>query len=221
MDASIKEYGADPAKCFVVESGVNTNLFTSVDSNERDKTRKELGLIFADKVILNAGFIKERKNIHVLVEALTYLPIEYKLILMGDGDEKYIERITKYVEEHHLENRVLRIGVSPYREVPYAMQVSNIFVLPSYWEGTSKAVLESLSCGVPVLYSGSKLKDELQGLFYLKEIDPKTIATEIRKIVESEPFVDTNRIRSLFSWDRKVEEIEKVYNHVLEHYKTI
>lgn len=221
MDASIKEYGADPAKCFVVESGVNTNLFTSVDSNERDKTRKELGLIFADKVILNAGFIKERKNIHVLVEALTYLPIEYKLILMGDGDEKYIDRITKYVEEHHLENRVLRIGVSPYREVPYAMQVSNIFVLPSYWEGTSKAVLESLSCGVPVLYSGSKLKDELQGLFYLKEIDPKTIAIEIRKIVESEPFVDTNRIRSLFSWDRKVEEIEKVYNHVLEHYKTI
>ena len=221
LDASIKEYAADPAKCFLVESGVNTNLFTNVDSNEKDKTRNEIGLIFADKVILNAGFIKERKNIHMLVEALTYLPIEYKLVLMGDGDEKYLEKITRYIEEHHLENRVIRIGISPYREVPYAMQVSNIFVLPSFWEGTSKAMLESLSCGVPVLYSGSKLKDDIAGLYYLDEITPQNIAKQIRTIVENEPFVDTNKIRALYSWDRKVEEIEKVYSHVLENRKLL
>ena len=219
MDASIKEYNADPSKCFVVESGVNTNLFCSVDSIEKDKTRSELGLIFADKVILNAGFIKERKNIHLLVEALTYLPVEYKLVLMGDGDDKYIEKINKYITEHHLEQRVLRIGVTPYREVPYAMQISNIFVLPSFWEGTSKAIIESLSCGVPVLYSGSRLKDDLPGLFYLTEISPQAIANQIKTIVESDPYVDVNRIRSLFSWDRKVEEIEKVYNYVFENYR--
>ncbi len=219
LDSSIKHYHADPAKSFLVESGVNTDMFVPVDSNERDKTRKELGLIFTDKVILNAGFINERKNIHLLVEALTLLPQTYKLILMGDGEESYIDKIDKYIEEHHLRSRVIRIGLSPYREVPFAMQISDIFVLPSSWEGTSKAILESLSCGVPVLYSGSKLTDNIDGLSYLTEITPETIASEIKRIVEGDSFVDINKIKSLFSWYKKVDEIERVYEYVINNRK--
>ncbi len=212
--AALKLYNADPAKCYVVETGVNTTLFTPVDMSERDKTRKELGLIFTDRVIVNVGFIKERKNIHLLVESLVKLPPEYKLILMGDGTPEYIEKIDDYVRDHKLENRVIRIGPSSYKEVPFVMQISDIFVLPSSYEGLSKAALESLACGVPVLYSGSTFSQEIQGLYYLKEISQQDIADNIQKIVESKPFVDTNKINALYSWVRKVDEIEKVYDTI-------
>lgn len=212
--AAIELYNADPNKCHVVESGVNTDLFSPVDMNERDKTRKELGLIFTDKVIVNVGFIKERKNIHLLVESLTKLPPEYKLILMGEGSEAYTDKIDEFVRDHNLSHRVIRIGASPYKEVPFVMQVADIFVLPSSYEGLSKAALESLSCGVPVLYSGSTFSQEISGLFYLKEISPDEIAANIKRITESKPFVDTGKIKSLYSWSRKVDEIEKVYESI-------
>jgi len=212
--AAIKLYGADETKCHVVETGVNTELFTPVDMNERDKTRKELGLIFTDRVIVNVGFIKERKNIHLLVESLLKLPPEYKLILMGDGDADYIDKIDEFIRDHRLEHRVTRISASPYKEVPFVMQVADIFVLPSSYEGLSKAALESLSCGVPVLYSGSTFSQEIQGLFYLKEVTQDSIADNIKKIVDLKPYVDIGKIKSLYSWVRKVEEIEKIYDAV-------
>ena len=41
---AIKYYGANPNKCHVVETGVNTELFVPIGPEEKAKTRAELGL---------------------------------------------------------------------------------------------------------------------------------------------------------------------------------
>ena len=63
-DQAIKYYSADSAKCFVVESAVNTQVFKPINREEFEKTRRELNLDPLDKVVLNAGVMLERKNIH-------------------------------------------------------------------------------------------------------------------------------------------------------------
>ena len=211
---AIKYHKTDPAKCYVVESGVNPSLFKRVTPDEQDKTRKELGLIPHDKVILNYGAIVERKNIHLIIEALALLPIEYKLILLGDGDEAYMELLSERVRELKLSERFIKIGYTPYPSIPVAIQAANIFVLPSKVEGFPKVVMEVLSCGVPALVSGFKAQDSIEGLVYLNDLTPEKIAEQIKQVVDSNVFVDTQRIAQRYSWDAKAAQIEQIYEKI-------
>ena len=215
---AIKYYKVDPQKCFVVESGVNSSLFKPVGDEEKEKTRKDLGLDMLDKVVLNYGAVVERKNVHLLVDALPYLPALYKLILAGDGDPAYIETINEMIKKKNLADRVLRVGYIPYPQVPVAIQASDVFVLPSSWEGLPKVVIESLACGVPCLVSGFKLSEDVKGVYYLDDLDPKYIAKRIVEIVENIREVDVNKMVSLYSWDQKVLQIEQIYEFAKKNY---
>ncbi|KKS17451.1 MAG: glycosyl transferase group 1 [candidate division WWE3 bacterium GW2011_GWC1_41_7] len=217
MKDAIDLYGADPAKCFVVESGVNTDIFRPVGAEEREKSKYELDLDRQDIVIVNHGVMLERKNVHLLIESLKYLPDVYKLLLIGPGDNEYLLRLDKMIKDMHLEERVVRGGYTPYPQTPIAFQVSDIFVLPSSWEGFPKVVMQSLACGIPALVSGFRAKNDIQGLYYLDDPQPETIAQRIREIVENPVQVDRYEIERFYSWKVKVKEIETIYSKIIPH----
>ncbi len=214
---AIKFYGADPAKCFVVETGVNTHLFKRVGQEEFEKTRRDLSLDPLDKVILNHGVMVERKNVHLLIEAVKFLPPVYKLLLVGPGDIEYLRKIEDTIKVNNLESRVIRAGYTPYPISPISFQSADLFVLPSSYEGFPKVVMQSLSCGVPALVSGFKARDEIKGLYYLDNLEPENIAKQIREIVESPTPVeaDTDFIHFHFSWETKAKQVEAVYQNIL------
>jgi glycosyltransferase involved in cell wall biosynthesis len=217
-EEAVKFYGADPAKCFVIESGVNLDLFTRVGGDERDKSRKDLGFDPYDKVVLYHGFLVERKNPHLLVEALEFLPHHYKLLIVGSGEATYDQKIMETIKHKGLEERVIKVGYTPYPLTPISYQISDLFVLPSQWEGLPKVVMQGLACGVPCLVSGFRLSSELKGLVYLESLDPQFMANKIREIVENPPEVDSARIGTFYSWDKRAQELEKVYDYARNHY---
>ena len=214
---AIKFYKADPSKCFVVETGVNTHLFTPVGQEEFEKTRRDLGFDIYDKIILNHGVMLERKNIHILIEAMKFLPLEYKLLLVGPGDESYMRKLAETIAENHLEDRITRAGYTPYPQAQVSFQVSDLFVLPSSFEGFPKVVMQSLACGVPVLASGFKAKDEIKGLHYLEQINPQEVAAGIKDVLEmpGSKDIDLAYIRTHFSWDTKAHQVEEIYRKIL------
>lgn len=209
---ALQYYKLDPRRAFVVETGVNVSQFVQVGSQEKDKSRKDMNLDSFDKVILNLGMMVERKNIHVLVDALKHLPYAYKLVLVGHGDAAYTQKLSAQITSLGLEDRVIRIGYTPYPYVPIAYQVSDIFVLPSSWEGLPKVVMESLACGVPCLVSGFKLSDEVHGLYYLENLEPADVAKKIQEVVESGNSVDRQKVAVKYSWEERIKEIEKIYD---------
>lgn len=212
---AIKYYQANPEICFVVETGVNSDTFKPVDPDEKDKTRHDIGFDPQDKIIINHGLMVKRKNIHLLIEALQYLPIEYKLFLVGPFEDKsYKDEIDDLLFNKKLGDRVMISGYIPYPETPIAYQASDIFVLPSSWEGLPKVVMQSLACGIPALASAFKLGEELPGMFYLDELSPQHIAQKIKEIVGAKPFVDVYKVRKKYSWDTRVGLIEGVYEYV-------
>ncbi len=214
-DEAIKYYNADPNKCFVVETGVNTDLFKPVGKEEKEKIHRDLGLDPSDVVIVNHGVMTERKNIHLLVDALEFLPPFYKLLLVGSGDKNYLESLGIRIRDKNLSSRVVRVGYTPYPETAIAFQAGDLFVLPSSFEGLPKVVLQSLACGTPTLVSGFKVKEDIQGLHYLENLEPKNIATKIQDIIENrETHVDINKIFALYSWTEKAKEMERVYDFV-------
>jgi len=211
LEEAKEYYDAPVEKCFIVESGVNDTMFKPVGGEEKDKTRKDLGFDPADTVILNIGMMVERKNIINLVLALKNLPSLYKLLLIGPGDAEYLKKLDKVISDNHLQDRVVQGGYAPYPEVPIAMQVADVFVLPSSFEGTPKVVMEALSCGVPVLASGFKLEEEISGLTYLDSTEPEILAQAIMSAIKTPPFVDRSKIYLSYSWSSRVQKIEEIY----------
>ncbi|OGC47208.1 hypothetical protein A2886_01000 [candidate division WWE3 bacterium RIFCSPHIGHO2_01_FULL_42_13] len=213
---AIKHYNTDPSKCFVVETGVNTELFTPIGPEELVKTRGELGLAPHDKVILNNGAIVERKNIHLLIESLRFLPSNYKLLLVGPhGDEEYESKILDVTSKYNLDHRIVRVGYTPYPQVPIVFQIADIFVLPSDWEGLPKVVLQSLACGVPALASGFETSQKIEGLVYLREVSAESIAKQVQEVLDSGISADLGFVRSNYSWHLMAKKVDQVYDKVV------
>ncbi len=72
------------------------------------------------------------------------------LTLVGDGEEK--AKLRALVQSLGLQNSVRFIDRAP--DVRAVYREADIFVLPSYFEGLSNALIESLVCSCPVLAFG-------------------------------------------------------------------
>lgn len=214
-----KYYKVDVRRCFVIESGVNPARFIRVGEEERHKSRSELGFDNYDKVLLNYGMMVERKNIHLLVDALSYLPVSYKLLLVGQWpDEKYAEKVNEIIKNKNLVHRVIKVGYTPYPQIPIALQNADLMVLPSSWEGMPKVVVESLCVGIPCLASGFKMSEDIKGIHYLEKLDSKEIADKAVEILSKKDEVDASKIIHNYSWTRKAKEVEGVYDFAKKNY---
>lgn len=95
------------------------------------------------------GRLEEQKNPFLLLESLKRLQRSraVELTMVGEGSLK--NRILQFAEENQLNVKLL--GLVSYESIPGLLKASDIFVLPSRYEGTPKAVLEAMSCGVPIV----------------------------------------------------------------------
>lgn len=203
-EETIKYYQADPAKVFVVENGVNTTLFARPRKTLRvSRSTLRVGELAEPRNLLYVGALSKRKNIHLLLEAMRFLPQEYQLTVVGRGGEEYPPQ-----------NRVKFVGYIEYPKLPIFYQNADLFVLPSSYEGFPKVVLEALSCGTPVLASGFKVEEGLSGLHFLEDLEPESLAAEIKRVVESGESVDVELIRREYSWKVKAEAIQKIYDRI-------
>jgi len=104
--------------------------------------------------IIYVGGLKPKKGISTLIEAFAevakVIP-EARLILVGDGPLR--PDIEKRVRELGLENKVLITGFIPNSQIPKILEGASVFVLPSYSEGLSNALLQAMAAGLPCIVS--------------------------------------------------------------------
>jgi glycosyltransferase involved in cell wall biosynthesis len=102
--------------------------------------------------LLCVGRLIERKGQHHLIEAVKQLTdegIDVTLDLVGTGDARAANELQ--VGTLGLQNRVRFLGYVPREEIAMHYANSHVFVLPSYNEGMSVALLEAMASGLPVL----------------------------------------------------------------------
>ena len=103
-----------------------------------------------EKYIITAVRLEKSKNISLLLQAFFYIEKQYKdykLLIYGDGPE--YKNIAKKINELQLEDKVILKGRS--NEWHKQAVRSEIFVLPSDYEGMSNSLLEALAMGMPVI----------------------------------------------------------------------
>lgn len=137
-----------------------------------------------DKIITMIAGFREQKDQDTLINALSLLPCNYKLWLVGDGERRQI--LEKLVTGLDLGNRVKFWGIRS--DIPQILEKSHIVVLSSHWEGLSLSSIEGMASGRPFIASDvDGLREIVSGygiLFPLQ--DAQTLANEIKSLCENE-----------------------------------
>jgi glycosyltransferase involved in cell wall biosynthesis len=120
-------------KVKIIPNFVNQNIFSPYFSKEK---------LFD---ILFIGRLSEQKNINSLIKAVGNSNL--KILIIGTGPLKP-PLIKKF---GILDGRLEWIDNVPNEEIPKYMNQSKIFVLPSFYEGHPKVLIEAMSCEMTVI----------------------------------------------------------------------
>jgi glycosyltransferase involved in cell wall biosynthesis len=133
------------------------------------------------------GRLVNVKGFALLFEALAKLPIDsWELALVGAGPLEGVLR--NQAELLHLSNNIKFVG---YKKNPYPfMKYADAYILSSYYEGFPNVVLESLTCGTPVIATPAvggtaEILNGVEGCFIATEVGACSLADAIASWLNS------------------------------------
>lgn len=134
-------YGAEDDRICEIGIGYNSHIFYP-QKKEKDKNKEITSLVFAGK-------ISEKKGVVSLLRSLRYLEDLSDQICLrlagGAGNEEEYQKIRKLAGTCRAE--VTFLGKLTQEELARVYRESDIFVLPSFYEGLPLTAVEALACG--------------------------------------------------------------------------
>ena len=132
---------------YVPGIGIDTQR-ECLSQKEKEEKRKELGIPQDAFLITNAAEFTPNKNQKTVIEAIEQLhnPNIY-FVMCGIGEKK--AELEQYVKEHGLEEHIRFVGFR--NDLHEILQISDCFVLSSFREGLSVALMEAMAEGLPVV----------------------------------------------------------------------
>jgi glycosyltransferase involved in cell wall biosynthesis len=125
-----KNYAISPHKVKVIYNYIDTNIFKTLDS-EKFK-----------KCLVYIGRLSPEKNLYNLIKAVS--ESEFSLHIYGDGTLR--KDIEKFARKQGASVKFMNIV--PNDQLPVVLNRYRYFILPSYFEGMPKALLEAMACGL-------------------------------------------------------------------------
>ena len=180
-DIVLNQGNIPPNKIKVVPNYVVADIF-----KPNPQLSKKYDLIFV-------GRSDPQKNIQNLLEALHCLKKKKKevsLVLVGSccNDIKIKEKINTYGLTATFKENI------PNFKLPDILNQSKIFILPSYYEGHPKALLEAMSCGLPCIGSDILgIQNDIHHMDngYICQTDYLSIAEAIEHVLSDESIMKT------------------------------
>lgn len=162
-------------KTIIIPNGVQLPKL-KLDELIKQKTKKNYFQF------LFLGRLHPKKNIPLMLEVLkkfkTLSNLNFRLIIAGPGEEKYLNELKLRINKLNLHDYVEFRGLVKGEEKAKLFETSDLFILLSKHEGDSIAIKEALSYGVPVVISEechlNQVKNEDIGLI----IDLKSTKSE-------------------------------------------
>jgi len=150
-DAAIGSLGVSPRRITVIRRGRSPARLGAPDWSRRRKARAALNLSEEDEVVISVGRHEWAKGQRYLLRALAHLHRERLILIVAGRDGHETGLLRQIASDYGLEERVRFLG---HREdVPDLLCASDVFVLPSMYEGFGGAVIEAMALGLPVVAS--------------------------------------------------------------------
>ncbi|MBO9540913.1 glycosyltransferase [bacterium] len=140
-----------PQRSRVIPNGIDPARFRP-DPAARARMREALGVAEGEPLIGLFGRLTRQKAqgvfLRAAAEVLAREPAT-RFMLVGDGEDRVA--LAALSAGLGLGGRLLMLGSRS--DVPALLAATDVFVLPSLWEGLPIALLEAMACGVPVIAS--------------------------------------------------------------------
>lgn len=214
--------GLDGGQVDVIYNGVSAPQMLSAE--ERDRLRAQLGFAREDFVVGTVGRFDPIKNLPMLVQSLAQLAAELPALrglLVGDGPE--FAAIRAQVDAAGLSKLVRLTGFR--EDARLLAQCMDLFVLSSFSEGTSMALLEAMAAGVPVVVTAVGGNPEIviageSGWVVPSDDVPalrQAIAAAMQDAAERQRRADAarRRFQEQFSVDRMMNHYRELYRELL------
>ena len=171
------------------------NICPSEITNIWKKNLKKPNLSRAN--LLYLGRIKKEKGVFSLLKLVKDMPIDYSLSIVGDGDKLSLidDRIKVFKQVSNL-NKIINF-----------YDQNNIFILPSFTEGSPKVILESLSRLRPVIVFNEifHVKNKMKGIF-VSNRNSKDLKKMIVYILNNYKFIQSGMKKNFVPTRKKFQE---------------
>ncbi|MBU1006735.1 MAG: glycosyltransferase family 4 protein [Candidatus Omnitrophica bacterium] len=219
MEIGIKYNIAPKEKFALIKYGVSLTDF-QVSPVKNSKKREELGIRNNDPVIGMIACLKPQKSpldyINAAINIYAKIP-NVNFLLVGDGVLR--EKCKRALAVSSLNGRFILTGWR--RDVSEIMDILDIVVLTSKWEGMPIAIIEALSKGCPVVATNAGgtpelLKDSITG-YLTRPGAPQEITDRVLEMLSNpERLLKMKQEAALsigpsFGIDRMVSEVESLY----------
>lgn len=137
--------GVPDEKRIFIPNGVDTGRFAPISEDAKIKLRTRLALPATATIVVYAGRLVPEKRVDLLLKIWKEVHSKHPnscLLIVGQGSEA--DRLKK------ISGDGVQFTGQVEEATPY-LQAADLFVLPSSTEGLSNAMLEAMSCGLPVL----------------------------------------------------------------------
>lgn len=222
-DKLVYEGRVPPQRISVLHNGVDRRRFRPMDHACRSRVRDQLGIDPNTTIGAIVGSLVPVKGHEILFQALTRfrtsLP-HLRLLIIGDGPLE--PALQQHVAQAGIEKRVKFLGRR--HSVADWLPALDFYVCASHSEGMSNAVLEAMSCGLPVIATevgdnGYVVRHDIDGLVVPPRNAPalaRAIETIVRDADKRNEMGQSARERSAdFTIDQAAHLYERYYQSLL------
>ncbi|KAF5428171.1 Glycosyltransferase involved in cell wall bisynthesis [Candidatus Methanophagaceae archaeon] len=171
QEAILTRLGVPSKKIHIIPHG------TELNDEDKEISRKRLGLPVDAKILLMIGFIKRHKCLHIVLDTLVEILEKFKDVYLfvagglaptaSKSDIEYAEFIGRTIEELGLQKNVIYPNkFFPNEDVPYLLSSADIVLFPYYEEDRSASGSFHLAIGAkkPIIASRTPKFEELKNI---------------------------------------------------------
>jgi glycosyltransferase involved in cell wall biosynthesis len=198
----------------------------SVVGNARS-FREQYEIASDRRILFFLSRISPKKGLLMLVEAINSIQndfVDWQLVIAGIDEFNHKKDVESLVNQLNLQDRIKIIGPLFNQAKADAFAAAELFVLPSYSEGSPMVVLDSLAFGVPVITTKASTWSDLTdyNCGWWTDISTQAIAVALQEAVSmsAEEILQMgiqgkNLIASKYTWPQLAQKTIKLYDWLL------
>jgi len=196
----LKRFGCDN---ILIPNWYDDNVYSPPTDAKRAQNRGDLDYEESTCVFLSLGGNWYYKNYEMIVEALSLIPVEVKVLYVQVGVQGEGEPLESKAKRLGVTNRLHCTGVVVDPKI--YLDAADVYMMPSSEEGFGVAAVEAMACGLPAILSDVEalcdFRENISNIEYIKP-NPEEIAKAMVRLAELSN-IERRRIGAEISNDTK------------------
>lgn len=179
-----------------------------------------------DKFALYVGDVNWNKNLKGLLESVVISKVPLVMVgsALANKQLPQVKELDRLSQQLGIKELIIKTGFVPQKDLAAIYNLSEVVVMPSFYEGFGLPVLEGMASGIPVICSQNSSLTEIGGsvAIFCDPASPADIAAKIKSTIS---LTATQRFNlaakclahaKKFSWEKTAQQTIDIYQEALK-----